>query len=180
MIVKSFNGVLAAACVLVLTLTGCAREILTVPPRASVVEAIHVNQTYALQHKTEMDALTSPDAQPVVNLLYWKAELPPAEAFERVPFPMEAPGADSISWSSVTLDAGTLISVSVAEVYQNSHVYVGRVTTGDFRNSHILLVVPIGDAHSPTLEQLQAEDKGYITPTSVLDTRPTTALGDGP
>jgi hypothetical protein len=86
---------------------------------------------------------------------------PPAEAFERVPFevtaeeqklepdPSDPMGPDIMltepvpaSWGAVTLDTGTQISVSSADVYSNSHVYHGRILNGVAHNSFIMPIVP--------------------------------------
>jgi hypothetical protein len=156
---------------LLLGLTGCEHEVVVVPPRSEALGSLNLDQKYALQNKTEMDALSGTDAQPTVDLEYWKNQLPPAEAFERVELPVEPSDA---YWSSVQMDADTQMSLSSVVVYNNTHVYIGRITSGGLSNTHILLVVPIADAVLPSLDELQAEDRSYLVPIGSPATQPAT------
>jgi hypothetical protein len=167
---------LAPALVLLLALSGCSHEVLNVPARSSMLGSIRVDQRYEMRVKTEMDPLDGTDTQPTIDLWHWNNSLLPAEAFERVPFPIEADGADSVNVFSVALIPGTPISFTRADIYSNCHVYIGRVLAGDAQNVHLLLVVPIGDSKVPSLTELQAEDNAYLAPAGSVTTQaaPTT------
>jgi hypothetical protein len=177
---SSGTGGVVTVCGVLLGLAGCAHEVLNVPARSARLGGVSIDQTYAIQQKAKMDVLGGNNGQPKIDLWYFKDHLPPAEAFERVPFPIEAPGADSAWYSTVNLSAGTQISFTTVDVYGNSHVYFGRILNGGSRNTHILLVVPIADARLPSLEELQAEDRAYVIPIHSSAKQPATGPGRGP
>jgi len=176
--VRAF-GVVAWAAVIsvaISMLVGCGEvERLAVPARNLMLGQVQVNQTYVLRLETTMDVLGSGDVQPAIHLRYDKKEKPPAEAFERVPFPVDATVSISSSdptasatasayYVPVKIPAGTEMAVSAVEIYANSRVYRGRILTGPQANCHILLVVPGVAAQSPTTGELQAQDEDYLVP----------------
>jgi hypothetical protein len=160
---------------MLLGLTACGHEVINVPPRSSMLGRVPLNQTYDLRQKTEMDIVGETDAQPKVSLFYWKSEGLPAEGFERVLFSVETSG-DSAGYSTISLSAGTPVLFALAEIYQNCHIYIGRILGGDAANVHVLLVVPVGSARMPTTRGLQDADKGYLVPEDNASTRPVNAV----
>lgn len=184
--------VLLLGVALFLMLPGCApHEDLVVPPRSAMMGRMLVKQVYVLPRQTVMTSMSTGQVQPEIYLQYDKKKdgLPPAEVFERVPFQVTAeeqelepnptdPNGPDITitvpvaawWGAVTLDVGTQISISSAEVYSNSHLYRGRILNGFAHNSFILLVVPAGGVKPTTIGELQEEDRGYLVwlhPTSL-------------
>jgi hypothetical protein len=176
--------------------SGCApQENLIVPPASQRLGTFAMKQTYVLQRPTIMASMDTGTAQPEIHLPYdaKKDGAPPAEAVERVPFPVgyETTETDTDSngntytytvwvptfWGWLTLNVGTQLSVSSVEVYSNSHVYRGRVMNGPAHNVHVLLVVPIADKGLPVLANLEREDQTYLsplTPATPPDTRAVT------
>jgi hypothetical protein len=186
---KRFGGIAAAAALSVsfLILTGCQPvENLVVPPRAAMLGQLHPNQTYVLQRTTTMEPIDTGNAQPEIHLAYDKNSIVPAEAFERVPFPVDAtvtihssdPSATATAtayYVPVGIPAGSEMIVSTAEIYTNSHVYRARVRSGPERNCYILLVVPsASNATLPTISELQSRDKDYLVPLTVPSAQPAT------
>jgi hypothetical protein len=160
---------------LLLSLTACnsEHEVLDVPDHNSILGTLHMNQAYAVTLKTEMDPITTSDARPHVDVLYGKGNPPPAEAFERVPMPID----EGSGWYPVFLDKQTLIVATAAEIYSNCHVYIGRITSGPLTNTHLLLVVPVGSQSVPSLDELEGEDAVYLTPIAPAATQPAGAPG---
>jgi hypothetical protein len=163
--------------------SGCApQENLIVPPASQRLGILALKQTYVLQRSTIMASMDPGTAQPEIHLPYdpKKDGPPPAEALERVPFPVGYDTTETYTdangnpytvtvwvptfWGWLTLNAGTQFSVSSVEVYPNSRVYRGRIMNGPAHNADVLLVVPIGQKGLPMLANLEAEDQPYLTP----------------
>jgi hypothetical protein len=158
---------------LLATLTGCgSHEILNVPDHSAMVGQIHLDQPYELQRDAQMAPISQADASPSIDVWYAKSKTPPAEAFERVPLPIDAPGADTYGWSYVTLHQGTRLSITLVQIYQTCHVYIGRILTGNSTNVHLLFVVPIGSSSLPSLPELQSQDGAYLQPITIPASTP--------
>jgi hypothetical protein len=186
---QGFRGLFLLCAAVVPLLAGCApEEHLIVPPASQMLGHLPVKQPYVLAQPTIMASMDAGNKQPEILLRYNKNTdpFPPAEALERVPFPVSAETEELVNdpsnpdapptmqevptaayWGQVVLQPGTQILVSSIESYSNSHVYRARVLTGPAHNCFILLVVPVGDHTLPNPATLQAEDRTYLTPLNV-------------
>jgi hypothetical protein len=158
-------------------LTACAHETLSVPDHSQMLGSVQVNQVYRLQHETGIHVLDTVGEQPKINLWYWSGSTPPADAFQRIPFPIESPEADTTGYDNANLPAGTPISVTVAEIYPNCRVYIARVAGGELTNVHLLLVLPAKATGVPALAELQEQDKAYLIPVGKPATQPARSAG---
>jgi hypothetical protein len=168
---------IVVACSLLMVLGGCTHEVVNVPDHSMMVGSMSLNQAAELRQQTGVHVLDTPNQRPGIDLWYWANALPPADAFERIPFPIDAPDADTTGYEATELAAGSPISISSVEIYANCHVYIARVTGGDLQNVHLLLVVPNGNSRLPSGGELLEQDKAYLEPIVTSTSRSSTAPG---
>jgi hypothetical protein len=154
-----------------LMMTGCSHEIVNVPDHSAIVGVVELNEAAQLRQKTGVHVLGSADQRPTIDLWYKMHTLPPGDAFQRIPLPIDSPDADTVGYNVSELAEGTPILFNSVAIYSNCHVYGGRVLSGDLQNVHLLLVLPNGNRVVPNVEELRDQDGAYLAWIAASTTR---------